>query len=82
MKLRARLLISFVFAREGAGAAGRAAGAVDHLLCHGAGPAASGRAQGMDALSSQASLSGYERVLLAATHLARVFPRMTTAAGR
>jgi H+-translocating NAD(P) transhydrogenase subunit alpha len=39
------------------------------------------RAQGMDALSSQASLSGYSAVLLAVTHLARVFPRMTTAAG-
>lgn len=39
------------------------------------------RAQAMDALSSQASLSGYSAVLLAATHLARVFPRMTTAAG-
>jgi NAD(P) transhydrogenase subunit alpha len=39
------------------------------------------RAQAVDALSSQASLSGYSAVLLAATHLARVFPRMTTAAG-
>jgi NAD(P) transhydrogenase subunit alpha len=39
------------------------------------------RAQGVDALSSQASLSGYSAVLMAATHLARVFPRMTTAAG-
>lgn len=39
------------------------------------------RAQAMDALSSQASLSGYSAVLLATTHLARIFPRMTTAAG-
>jgi NAD(P) transhydrogenase subunit alpha len=39
------------------------------------------RAQAVDALSSQASLSGYSAVLLASTHLARVFPRMTTAAG-
>jgi H+-translocating NAD(P) transhydrogenase subunit alpha len=39
------------------------------------------RAQAMDALSSQANLSGYSAALLAATHLARIFPRMTTAAG-
>ncbi|WP_158801543.1 NAD(P) transhydrogenase subunit alpha [Acidisoma sp. L85] len=39
------------------------------------------RAQAMDALSSQASLSGYYSVLLGATHLARILPRMTTAAG-
>lgn len=39
------------------------------------------RAQAMDALSSQAALSGYYASLLGATHLARIFPRMTTAAG-
>jgi NAD(P) transhydrogenase subunit alpha len=39
------------------------------------------RAQAMDALSSQASLAGYYAVLLGATQLARILPRMTTAAG-
>lgn len=39
------------------------------------------RAQSMDALSSQAALAGYAAALLAATHLGRVVPRMTTAAG-
>lgn len=39
------------------------------------------RAQAMDALSSQAALAGYYGGLLGATHLARIFPMMTTAAG-
>ncbi len=39
------------------------------------------RAQSMDALSSQAALSGYYAVLLGATHLPRVLPKVTTAAG-
>jgi NAD(P) transhydrogenase subunit alpha len=39
------------------------------------------RAQAVDALSGQASLAGYCGALLGATHLARVMPRMTTAAG-
>lgn len=39
------------------------------------------RAQAMDALSSQAALAGYYAVLLGATHLARILPRMTTAVG-
>lgn len=39
------------------------------------------RAQAMDALSSQATLAGYYAVLLGATHLARILPRMTTAVG-
>ncbi|HVY16452.1 MAG TPA: NAD(P) transhydrogenase subunit alpha [Rhodopila sp.] len=39
------------------------------------------RAQAMDALSSQAALSGYYATLLGATHLARILPRMTTAVG-
>jgi NAD(P) transhydrogenase subunit alpha len=39
------------------------------------------RAQSMDALSSQSALSGYYGVMLAATHLARVIPKITTAAG-
>ncbi|MGH9481485.1 MAG: NAD(P) transhydrogenase subunit alpha [Terriglobales bacterium] len=39
------------------------------------------RAQSLDALSSQAALAGYAAVLLGATHLQRVLPRMTTAAG-
>ncbi len=39
------------------------------------------RAQKMDALTSQANLAGYVAVLLAANHLNRIFPMMTTAAG-
>jgi NAD(P) transhydrogenase subunit alpha len=39
------------------------------------------RAQAMDALSSQAALAGYYSVQLGATHLARVLPKVTTAAG-
>jgi NAD(P) transhydrogenase subunit alpha len=39
------------------------------------------RAQGMDALSSQASVAGYRAVLLAAEHYDRFFPLLMTAAG-
>ena len=39
------------------------------------------RAQAMDALSSQASISGYKAVLLAAARLGKLFPQMMTAAG-
>ena len=39
------------------------------------------RAQGMDALSSQATVSGYEAVLLAAAALPKFFPMLMTAAG-
>jgi NAD(P) transhydrogenase subunit alpha len=39
------------------------------------------RAQSMDALSSQATLAGYQAVLLAAVALPRIFPMMVTAAG-
>src|SRR5258705_11903115 len=39
------------------------------------------RAQVMDALSSQANVSGYKAVLLAASEATRVFPMLTTAAG-
>jgi len=39
------------------------------------------RAQSMDALSSQSALSGYYAVQLGATHLARILPKITTAAG-
>ena len=39
------------------------------------------RAQAMDALSSQSALAGYYAVLLGATHLTRMVPRITTAAG-
>jgi NAD(P) transhydrogenase subunit alpha len=39
------------------------------------------RAQGMDALSSQASLAGYQAVLLAAERLGRAIPMMMTPAG-
>ena len=39
------------------------------------------RAQAMDALSSQSALAGYYAVQLGATHMARILPKMTTAAG-
>lgn len=39
------------------------------------------RAQAMDALSSQANVSGYKAVLLAAWESTRFFPMLTTAAG-
>ncbi len=39
------------------------------------------RAQGMDALSSMATLAGYKAVLLAADRLPRLFPMLMTAAG-
>lgn len=39
------------------------------------------RAQKMDALSSQANLAGYKAVILAADHLGKIMPMMTTAAG-
>ncbi|NGY06446.1 NAD(P) transhydrogenase subunit alpha [Solimonas terrae] len=39
------------------------------------------RAQAMDALSSQAALSGYYSALLGSTNLARILPMMTTAVG-
>ena len=39
------------------------------------------RAQAMDALSSQSALAGYYAVQLGATHLTRVLPKITTAAG-
>lgn len=38
-------------------------------------------AQSMDVLSSMASIAGYQAVLLAANHLPRYFPMLTTAAG-
>ena len=39
------------------------------------------RAQPMDALSSQSTVAGYKGALLAATHLGKFFPMLTTAAG-
>jgi NAD(P) transhydrogenase subunit alpha len=39
------------------------------------------RAQAMDALSSQSALAGYYAVQLGATHLRRVLPKITSAAG-
>jgi NAD(P) transhydrogenase subunit alpha len=39
------------------------------------------RAQSMDALSSQANVAGYRAALVAAMHLTRYFPMLTTAAG-
>jgi len=39
------------------------------------------RAQSMDVLSSQANLTGYKAVLMAANAMAKIFPMMMTAAG-
>ena len=39
------------------------------------------RAQPMDALSSQSTVAGYKAALIAATHLGKFFPMLTTAAG-
>ena len=39
------------------------------------------KAQSIDSLSSQATVAGYKAVLLAASHLPRMFPMLTTAAG-
>ncbi|HEY3329393.1 MAG TPA: Re/Si-specific NAD(P)(+) transhydrogenase subunit alpha [Capsulimonadaceae bacterium] len=39
------------------------------------------RAQSMDVLSSQSNLAGYKSVLIAANHLPKILPMMTTAAG-
>ena len=39
------------------------------------------RAQPMDALSSQSTVAGYKATLLAASHLGKFFPMLTTAAG-
>src|SRR5688572_14920114 len=39
------------------------------------------RAQSMDALSSQAAIAGYKGVLIAANHLEKFLPMLTTAAG-
>lgn len=39
------------------------------------------RAQSMDILSSMSNLAGYKSVILAANHLSKIFPMMTTAAG-
>jgi NAD(P) transhydrogenase subunit alpha len=39
------------------------------------------RAQSMDALSSQSALAGYYAIQLGSTHLARILPKVTTAAG-
>jgi NAD(P) transhydrogenase subunit alpha len=39
------------------------------------------RAQSMDALSSQSALAGYYAVQLGTTHLVRILPKITTAAG-
>jgi len=39
------------------------------------------RAQSMDVLSSMATIAGYKSVILAASHLPRIFPMLMTAAG-
>lgn len=39
------------------------------------------RAQSMDVLSSQSTIAGYKAILIAAEHLPKLFPMLTTAAG-
>lgn len=39
------------------------------------------RAQSMDILSSMSNLAGYKSIIMAADHLGKIFPMMTTAAG-
>ena len=39
------------------------------------------RAQSMDILSSMSNLAGYKSVIMAAEHLSKIFPMLTTAAG-
>jgi H+-translocating NAD(P) transhydrogenase subunit alpha len=39
------------------------------------------RAQAMDALSSMATIAGYKAIVIAADHLPKLFPMLTTAAG-
>ncbi|MBA3662203.1 MAG: Re/Si-specific NAD(P)(+) transhydrogenase subunit alpha [Gammaproteobacteria bacterium] len=39
------------------------------------------RAQSMDILSSMSNLAGYKSIIMAADHLPKIFPMMTTAAG-
>lgn len=39
------------------------------------------RAQSMDILSSQSSIAGYKSIIMAADHIGKLFPMMTTAAG-
>ncbi|HEV7418395.1 MAG TPA: Re/Si-specific NAD(P)(+) transhydrogenase subunit alpha [Mycobacterium sp.] len=60
-----------VAALKSAGVAGFAVEAIPRIS----------RAQVMDALSSQANVSGYKAVLLAASESTRFFPMLTTAAG-
>jgi len=77
---RGAVLIGFLapLAAPGTVAALRAAGV--HGFAMEAVPRIS-RAQSMDALSSQANVAGYRSVLVAAEHLTRYFPMLTTAAG-
>ena len=74
------VLISFLYPAANAGAvkalAGRKASALAMELI----PRIS-RAQSMDALSSQATVSGYKAVLMAAESLPKFFPMLMTAAG-
>lgn len=57
-----------------------AAGGVTAISLDGL-PRTLSRAQGMDALSSQANVAGYRAVLVAAAHFPRFFPLLITAAG-
>ena len=75
------ILISFIYAGASAGPGEASHREEDHLLRHGDASRASRRAQSMDALSSQSALAGYYAVQLGATHLRRVLPKITTAAG-
>ena len=71
----------FLHLREqGAGTGAAPAGQKDHLLCHGACPAHhAGASDGR--VVEPIALAGYYAVQLGATHLARILPKITTAAG-
>lgn len=74
------ILVSFIYAKQHASL-------VQSLLLHKITTFAmermprTTRAQSMDALSSQSALAGYYAVQLGSTHLGRVLPKVTTAAG-
>ncbi|WP_407684914.1 Re/Si-specific NAD(P)(+) transhydrogenase subunit alpha [Mycobacterium sp. HUMS_1102779] len=80
-KLRAgQTLIGFLAPRNADNAIGALKSAGVHAYALEAIPRIS-RAQAMDALSSQANVSGYKAVLVAAWESTRFFPMLTTAAG-
>jgi NAD(P) transhydrogenase subunit alpha len=75
------LLVGFVWTALEPELARRLAGRKLSVLAMEAVPRTLSRAQKVDALSSQANLSGYKAALMAANALGRGMPMMTTAAG-